>query len=388
MAAQELGAQHATGLGIPGEGRGNRRGGEHEIGTVVLDDGGGTGTHAAGLGACLGEAARRKGQVVELYGAGCLRAHVLLHGLLDIGSHEQGLAHGVGGQRDVVIGAGGVVEHGAGVAGGKDIGVGLGAAGRECAHVLIGLDGAVGKGFELALEQIGAGKETGAHDGVVDIVFTGGGHDGDTGTALVQAELGDHLAQCELHAVLGVHGFDLLGDGRIEVFGERAIEAVDEGGAHPGLTELLDKLSADVSCADHGDRIRLHGVLLDGLAVVPVLAQHHTAIFKSLGQTGDGRGDGLGAGRDDELVKNVGRLLAAGEVARHERLAGDINGKHVVLHVHLRAELGESCGGGVEHAVGVAHVTADPQRDAAREERQGVVALEDVHGPVRVRGED
>ena len=188
--------------------------------------------------------------------------------------------------------------------------------------------------------------------------------------------------------MLGVHGFDLLGDGRIEVFGERAIEAVDEGGAHPGLTELLDKLSADVSCADHGDRIRLHGVLLDGLAVVPVLAQHHTAIFKSLGQTGDGRGDGLGAGRDDELVKKVGRLLAAGEVARHERLAGDINGKHVVLHVHLRAELGESCGGGVEHAVGVAHMTADPQRDAAGEERQGVVALEDVHGPIRVRGED
>ena len=34
-------------------------------------------------------------------------------------------------------------------------------------------------------------------------------------------------------------------------------------------------------------------------------------------------------------------------------------------HVHLRAELGESCGGGVEHAVGVAHMTADPQRDAA-----------------------
>ena len=32
-----------------------------------------------------------------------------------------------------------------------------------------GLDGAVGKGLELALEQIGAGKEAGAHDGVVEI---------------------------------------------------------------------------------------------------------------------------------------------------------------------------------------------------------------------------
>ncbi len=188
--------------------------------------------------------------------------------------------------------------------------------------------------------------------------------------------------------MLGVHSFDLIGDGRIEVFGECAIEAVDEGGAHPGLAELLDELGADVSCADHSDGIRLHGVLLDGLAVVPVLAQHHATIFKAPGQTGDGRGDGFGASCDDELVKNVGRLLAVGEVARHEGLAGHVDGKHVVLHVHLRAELGESCGGGVEHAVGVAHVTADPQRDAAGEERQGVVAFEDVHGPIRVRGED
>ena len=176
--------------------------------------------------------------------------------------------------------------------------------------------------------------------------------------------------------------------GASKFLGERAIEAVDEGGAHPGLAELLNKLSTDVARADHGDGIGFHGVLLDRLSVIPVLAQHHAAVLKAFGQAGNRRYDGLGAGRYDELVEGAGHLLATGEVARHEGLAGDIDGKHIVLHVHLRAELSESGGGGVEHAVGVAHVTADPQRDAAGEERQGVVVLEDVHGPIRVRGED
>lgn len=54
----------------------------------------------------------------------------------------------------------------------------------------------------------------------------------------------------------------------------------------------------------------------------------------------------------------------------------------------MRRSSWQGRGRGVEHAVGVAHVAADPQGDAAGEERQRVVALEDVHGPIRVRGED
>ena len=62
---------------------------------------------------------------------------------------------------------------------------------------------------------------------------------------------------------------------------------------HAGLAELLDQLGADVARADHGDGGRLHGVVLDGLAVVPVLAEHDAAVFQALGQAGDGGMTGL-----------------------------------------------------------------------------------------------
>ena len=129
-------------------------------------------------------------------------------------------------------------------------------------------------------------------------------------------------------------------------------------------------------------------MVLDRLAVIPVLAEHDAAVFEALCQAGDGRHDGLGTGGHDELVKGIGGLLAALEVARDERLAGNVHGEHVGAHVHVRAQFGQRGRGGVEHAVGVAHVTTHPQGDATGEERQRVVALEDVYGPAGVRGED
>ena len=241
---------------------------------------------------------------------------------------------------------------------------------------------------KLTLEQVGARKEARAHDGVVDLVLAGGRDHRDARAALGKAELGHHLPKRERDAVLGVGGLDLLGDGRVEILGKGAVEPVDEDRVHTGLAELLDQLGADVARADHRHGLRLHGVVLDGLAVVPVLAQHHAAVLKALGQAGDRRHHGLGAGGHHELVEGVAGLLARVEVAGHKGLAGDVDGKHVGLHVHARAQVGKGGGGGVEHAVGVAHVTAHPQRDAAGQERQRVVALEHVDRPVGVRGED
>lgn len=126
-------------------------------------------------------------------------------------------------------------------------------AGEEGAHVLVGLDGAVGQGLELSREQVGARQEARTHDGVIDLVLAGGGHHGDAIAVFIQAELSDHLAEGELDAVLGILGLDLLRDGSVEVFGQRAVEAVDEDGVHTRLAELLDELRANVARADDGD---------------------------------------------------------------------------------------------------------------------------------------
>ena len=52
--------------------------------------------------------------------------------------------------------------------------------------------------------------------------------------------------------------------------------------------------------------------------------------------------------------------------------------------MHGRARLLERLRGGVEHLLRVGDVAAHPQRDAAGEERDGLVALEHVHLPIRV----
>ena len=117
-------------------------------------------------------------------------------------------------------------------------------AGKERAHVLVRLDGTVGQHLELTLEQVGARKETRAHDGVVDLVLAGGRDHRDARAALGKAELGHHLPKRERDVMLGVGGLDLLGDGRVEILGKGAVEPVDEDRVHTGLAELLDQLGA------------------------------------------------------------------------------------------------------------------------------------------------
>ncbi|MFR9005501.1 MAG: hypothetical protein ACLVKA_03715 [Collinsella aerofaciens] len=137
---------------------------------------------------------------------------------------------------------------------------------------------------------------------------------------------------------------------------------------------MLDKLSADVSCADHGDRTARMAPL-DGLAVV-LFAQHHTAIFESLGQTGM-VGDGLEPVVTTSLSKRRS-TLAAGEVARHGDLPATST-ESIVLHVTAR-RLGE-LRGGVEHAVRVAPHDRRPTARCRRRGTTGVVALEDTVNP-------
>ena len=66
----------------------------------------------------------------------------------------------------------------------------------------------------------------------------------------------------------------------------------------------------------------------------------------------------------------------------------EVHGRHVGAHMHGRAGFGQSGRGGVEHFLRVGYVVAHPQGDAAGEEGQRTVALENMDGPIGVLGEN
>ena len=70
------------------------------------------------------------------------------------------------------------------------------------------------------------------------------------------------------------------------------------------------------------------------------------------------------------------------------RECGEVHGRHVGAHMHGRAGFGQSGRGGVEHFLRVGYVVAHPQGDAAGEEGQRTVALENMDGPIGVLGEN
>lgn len=136
------------------------------------------------------EAAER--EIVQLHGGRGLRAHVLHGRRLDVAAHQQALAHRVGGQRNVIVLAGGVVEHGGGVAGGVH-------ARRGRLHVVVDHDRAVRQHVHLALEQVGVRQEADGqnrHFGRVLALF--GDHS--DGVVVIVAELDPLLAERERDA--------------------------------------------------------------------------------------------------------------------------------------------------------------------------------------------
>ena len=173
--------------------------------------------------------------------------------------------------------AGGVVEHGGGVAGGVH-------ARRGRLHVVVDHDRAVRQHVHLALEQVGVRQEADGqnrHFGRVLALF--GDHS--DGVVVIVAELDHLLAERERDAVLLERGRHLIGDGLIEIIGQRAIKAVDQRGLDAGDAELLGDFRADIARPDHHCRLGGFRLFLDGDGVIPVLAQQHMRAVDA----GDGR---------------------------------------------------------------------------------------------------
>ena len=97
------------------------------------------------------------------------------------------------------------------------------------------------------------------------------------------------------------------------------------------------------------------------------------------------------AGGHDQFVESEG--LFGGVSGLVQRAVGEgsgveVHGRHVGAHMHGRAGFGQSGRGGVEHFLRVGYVVAHPQGDAAGEEGQRTVALENMDGPIGVLGEN
>lgn len=275
--------------------------------------------------------------------------------------------------------AGGVVEHGGGVAGGVH-------ARRGRLHVVVDHDRAVRQHVHLALEQVGVRQEADGqnrHFGRVLALF--GDHS--DGVVVIVAELDHLLAERERDAVLLERGRHLIGDGLIEIIGQRAIKAVDQRGLDAGDAELLGDFRADIARPDHHCRLGGFRLFLDGDGVIPVLAQQHMRAVDA----GDRRDDRARAGGHDQFVESEG--LFGGVSGLVQRAVGEgsgveVHGRHVGAHMHGRAGFGQSGRGGVEHFLRVGYVVAHPQGDAAGEEGQRTVALENMDGPIGVLGEN
>ena len=67
------------------------------------------------------------------------------------------------------------------------------------------------------------------------------------GVVVIVAELDHLLAERERDAVLLERGRHLIGDGLIEIIGQRAIKAVDQRGLDAGDAELLGDFRADIA---------------------------------------------------------------------------------------------------------------------------------------------
>ena len=180
----------------------------------------------------------------------------------------------------------------------------------------------------------------------------------------------------------------VIGDGRVEIVRQHAVQRIHQRGLHADFAELLGDLRADVPRADHDGRFRAARALLDRHRMVPVLAQQHASRFERLVQPVDRRHHGRGTGGDHQFVVSVFADFPGVHVTGAQHLAGDIHIEHVVAHVHRGAGFGEGLRRRIEHALRVGHVVADPQRDAAGKERQRVVAFEYVDRPVGMLLED
>ena len=237
-----------------------------------------------------------KREAIELHGRGGLGTPIRLGGRCYVGADKQALAHGVGCQRDVVGLARGVVEHRRAVARSKDVwarlrlGRAVGSEGRG-AHVLVHLDGAVWQHVEHAGEEVGAREEAHRHDQVVHAALASARDHGDT--VRIGRDALDHLAQCQLDAMGRIGLLDELGHVGIEVLGQDAAEAIDERDPRPHEGDLLGQFGSDVAGAHHGHGGGHGDLLLDGPAVVPVLAAQDASDPEAFGQTGDGRKDRL-----------------------------------------------------------------------------------------------
>ena len=75
------------------------------------------------------------------------------------------------------------------------------------------------------------------------------------GVVVIVAELDHLLAERERDAVLLERGRHLIGDGLIEIIGQRAIKAVDQRGLDAGDAELLGDFRADIARPDHHCRL-------------------------------------------------------------------------------------------------------------------------------------
>ena len=170
-------------------------------------------------------------EIVQLHGGRGLRAHVLHGRRLDVAAHQQALAHrdrwpaecnraGRWGCRTRWRSCRGVHAR------------------RGRLHVVVDHDLAVRQHVHLALEQVGVRQEADGqnrHFGRVLALF--GDHS--DGVVVIVAELDHLLAERERDAVLLERGRHLIGDGLIEIIGQRAIKAVDQRGLDAGDAELL-----------------------------------------------------------------------------------------------------------------------------------------------------
>ena len=220
-------------------------------------------------------------------------------------------------------------------------GIDIGNAGL---HIFIDDDTAADTQLEAGiLGQCAVGSNTDGHDdhiagdGIVILDRNG--------DLLAVFKGGDTRGEQQLHALAAQISMDLLGHIKVDRRHD-LIQLLDQSDLEAKLHQVFSHLQADKAAADNNSRLGLvgNGVFLDLEGILNGAEREDIAFLDA----GDGRHDGLGTGRENQLIVAFGIGLAGFQVSDRYGLGSGIDGGDFTLDADIDVEAVLEAHGGLQ----------------------------------------